>query len=213
MLLLTFASALAGCTRGLEEQIAATTKEGDDFRATLATRETEAAQLHADLAAVVSENAKLKQTPQVYLDAAADKGRAADTADTDEADQAAVAAYDDIVRRYPSDPLAAEARLHRNALVGRVERRAAARRRAQAEVVRQIDICTRNHATASSMSEDSLQYNYNNRIDMNAVMDGMRASKPYNQAATTAKARAEELLKGGVPDPDGELAKRVSGCD
>lgn len=44
-------------------------------------------------------------------------------------------------------------------------------------------------------------------------MAGSRESERLHGLAKKAKEKAGELLKGTVPDPDGELAKQVSTCD
>jgi hypothetical protein len=213
MLLVVVVGSTTGCSHELEDRLAAVTKDRDDVRTNLATRDNEVTRLQTELAAAQGENAKLTATPRFYYDDAVDKERTSDAADTDEADQAAVAAYDEVIRRFPTDPLSAEAGKRRTAVAARLQRRAAARRRAQAEVVQQIAVCKQNHAAAQASVEGSVRFTWNNEIDMNAMMARGRDRQPYDEAASAAKARAEELLKGGVSDPDGDLANNVSGCD
>jgi len=193
-----------GCDHKTEEMLAVATKERDEAKSALAKAEAQIEKLQA-------ENLQLKQTPRFFFDQAVSEEKTADTANTSNADRAAISKFQDVVTRFPDDPLAQAATENIAKLNKRISQRDLAIQKAQGEVLRLVKTCHDATATVQRISDnDMLMADRFNRlaINTNALLESSR----YEKAAERAKEKAQALLQG-VPDPNGALSQKVDSCD
>jgi len=212
LLIAAVLAATTGCSKKVEEALEIAVKERDEARATVSALTREKEEALGQIARLQAENQQLKLTPRYYFDLAATAQGAADAANTDEADKAAITAFQEVIRRFPEDPLGVLAADKVKELEKRIAGRVVALRRAQAEVLRLIGVCRQEAKIAEEISREHLVFTRGNDIDLNLAMAGTRRADPHRRAANKAKERAEELLSE-VPDPGGQLADKVRGCD
>jgi len=200
---------LMGCDHKAEDMLVVATKERDENKQALAKAQAQIVQLQA-------ENQQLKQTAHFYFDQATNEMNTADSTNTDTADRAVIAKFQEVASRFPDDPLAESAAGRIKNLEKRISDRDLAIQKAQAEVLQLVKTC---HAASAKVrrinnSDDLLIADRFNRlaIDTNALLAHTRESRPYEEASSKAKERAQALLQN-VPDPDGTLGGKVNGCD
>lgn len=195
--------------------------ERDEARSTItqmtrdkAMAEKTISEVKAALEQLQAENRRLKQTARFYFDQAIEAMKAADRADNNQADRAAISQFQEVTRRFPEDPLTKAAQQKTAELWKRIAGREADVKRAQGAVLRLVQQC-RNEAVAAKHIHDQypLRFNAFNEIDLNTALAGSREAEPHDKAVRAAKEKAEELLRKEVPDPDGTLAKQIEGCD
>jgi len=174
--------------------------------------EAEMAKLHARLAEVEAENTKLKQTPRYYFDQAVARMKASKD---DAGDNEAVTAFQNVVDRFPDDPLGTAAENKIGDLKTRIGERGRKRRQAQARVRKLIKICRRNFRKSNEVSQGGMRFTHGGAggLDMNRLMAADRKAQPYRKKVEAAVREAEKLLAGGVPDPGGKLAAELRRCD
>jgi hypothetical protein len=166
----------------------------------------------SDLEKLRAENIGLKLTARYYFDQAVEAMNAADKANTNQADHAAVARFREVVRRFPGDPLVGAAQQRISVLANRIFERDTAVEKAQTEVVALLRQCRNDAAIARQIRTRALRFNMYNELDPGSAAAGNREAEPYDKAAKAARAKALELLKT-VPDPDGALSKQVEECN
>ena len=203
--------ARAAVTR-LEQEKVVMSADLQRQREAVAAAQRQVAELTERVRAVEAQNQQLRQTPRAYFDRAVDAETRATTANTDDADRAAITAFREVATRFPEDSLAATAAARAAALERRITDRAAALRDAQAAVVRLIATCRRETAAASAAERNSIRFDGYQQLDMNTAMAGSRRAEGHTRAATAAKERATALLVG-VPDPGNTLRDQINGCD
>lgn len=162
----------------------------------------------AALAALKEENKQLKQTAHFAFQGAI----SLTGSNSDEGDAKAIEAFQVVIDRFPTDPLASVAKTKTAELNKAIKQRAAALMATQAKVRKLIKTCQAQTAKEIRISRDSLVFNSNNQINMNRAMAGERRAEKHRRAAEKAKEKAEELLKS-VPDPDGRLAEALEKCN
>lgn len=165
---------------------------------------------------VQPENDRLRQMPRYYFDQAVDAQLAAERSDSNDADAAAVAKFEDVLTRFPNDPLAKAARERTKALEARISARNLAIKRKQEEVVKLIQECKSSAASLwriSGNSNDLLMNGYNGpTINVDLMVRRADQARPYTQTIEKAKSRAKGLLRD-LPDPDYSLSRQVENCD
>jgi hypothetical protein len=198
-----------GCSHGTEDALAKVTTEWNESKQALAKAQEQVTQLQA-------ENQQLKQTAHFYFDEAVKQVNTADTVNTDKADRVAIAKFQEVVSRFPDDPLAEAAAGRIKNIEKRVSDRDLAIAREQAEVLQLVKICHESMAAVRSINsrDDVLIANRFDQlaISASALLAHERETKPYEEAARKAKEKAQALLQR-VPDPDGTLGQKVDGCD
>lgn len=189
--------------------VAQTRAECEPVKAQLDAAQKEIGTLKAALVTVQEENTELKQTPRFFFDAAIAKMAASDS---DGGDEAAIAAFQQLVDRFPGDSLVQEASKKISELKGRIATRARELAKAQTKVRQLIASCKSNARSAKIAEESGLVFNRYNQLNLNAAIASSRRSDAFRKKAEAAKEKAEELLKI-VPDPDGKLREQVQKCD
>lgn len=185
--------------------------EGAKSNAVTVAKENEEALavVNATIATLQAENLQLKRTPQFYFDQAV---AAMASSDTDDGDTEAMAAFQQVIDRFPQNLMALEAQKKIADLNSRIAGRARALAKAQAEVRRLIQVCRSNARSAAATRREGLRFNAFNQVDMNVAMDASRRADPLEKRATKAKEGAGNLLNAAL-DPDGQLKRQIETCD
>jgi hypothetical protein len=195
---------LIACSHRTEDMLAAAIKQQDEAKSALAKAEAQVKQLQ-------EENQQLKETPRFFFDQAVSEMKNAESANTDKADRAAVTRFQEVVSRFPEDPLAQAATENISKLNKRISERDLAIQKAQVGVLRLVKTCHDATATVQRISDnDMLTADRFNRLAINT--SALLESSRYERAAERAKEKAQALLQG-VPDPDKTLAQQVDSCD
>jgi len=206
-------ASLASVSAELEGLRARAKAAEDEKAAALAKAKTleESAKAQGDkLSALESELQGLKQTAQYQFDQATQ----AAVADTDEGDKDAIAKMEELIQRWPLDPLVTEARKRIEDYQKRGKKRADALAQAQDEVRQQIKRCEAATAGIKASQDKSMVFDDQGELDVSVALAGTRKQEALKKAAGKAKAEAKRLLEEkGVPDPDGALAKAAEICD
>ena len=153
----------------------------------------------------------LKNTPRFYFVQAAKDLESARKANEDEADRLAIAKFQTVVDRFPTDVLAKAAKRRIAELEGRISDRALETKRTQAEVWRLTQICHDAYLTVRSISTKYYHLTASGQWDLHAQEMEDREEAPYRQPGDKAQRQADKL-RLTVPDPDGALAKRAENC-
>jgi hypothetical protein len=198
-----------GCSYRTEEALSAVTKDRDATKQALAKADVQIAQLQM-------ENQQLKQTAHFYFDQAVSEMSAADNANTNAADHLVISKFQEVVNRFPGDPLAGAAAGRIKNLEQQIFNRDLVLGEAQAEVVRLVKIC---HDSSEAIvrinkRDDLLMADQFNHIAINAsaLLAEQKEKEPYEDVVQKAKKKAQSLLQN-VPDPDGTLGQEVDACD
>jgi prophage DNA circulation protein len=209
LLALSLICSISGCSHKTEDALAAVTKERNEGQQAFAKAQEQLAQLEA-------ENQQLKQTAHFYFDQGTDELSKATSANTNDADRTAITKFQEVVNRFPDDPLAAIATDKIKSVEKRISERHLELEKAQAEVVRLVKTCHESTVAVQRINgrNDVLVANRWDQlaISASALLAHEREAKPYEEAAQKAKERAGALLEN-VPDPDKTLAQKVDGCD
>ena len=193
-----------GCDHKTEEMLAAAIKQRDEAKSALAKAEAQVKQLQ-------EENQQLKETPRFFFDQAVTEMKNAESTNTDEADRAAAARFQEIASRFPDDPLTQAATENIGKLNKWINERDLSIQKAQAGVLRLIKTCHDAAATGRHiMDNNGLTTDAFNRLAVNS--SALLESSRYQRAAGRAKEKAQALSQG-VPDPDGTLSQKVDSCD
>jgi len=193
-----------GCDHKTEEMLAVITKERDEAKNALAKAQAQIEKLQA-------ENLQLQATPRFFFDQAVSEEKTADTAHTSDADRVAISKFQEVVTRFPDDPLAQAATENIAKLNKRISERDLAIQKAQGEVLRLVKTCHDATATVQRISDNNmLMADRFNRLAINA--NALLESSRYERTAERAKEKAQALLQG-VPDPNEALSQKVDSCD
>jgi hypothetical protein len=184
-----------------EQQLASSTEKQRAAEESAKTQAERVKTLEAELSS-------LKQTAQYTFD----QGTRAAVDETDEGDRAAIAKMEEVIDRWPTDPLAEEARKRIEDYQKRTKKRADALLKEQEEVRQQIKRCEAATAGIKASQDKSMVFDEQGELDVTAALAGTRKQEALKKAAAKAKARAKELLQT-VADPDGALGKAAEICD
>jgi len=165
----------------------------------------------AKVVALQAENVQLKQTPRYYFDQAVGAMKTADGADTDDADQAAITKFQEIVQRFPEDALSSAAKSKIKELNDRITGRARALAKAQQEVKRLINVCVSSSKQARRIEREGAEYYAFHPVD-SGIVSYIRRNEELSSRIAKAKESAMKLIDS-VPDPGGRLLEMIKECD